>query len=214
MSEAKVVAEVRTGAGKGAARKARQSGLVPAIVYGSDVTPLPIQLNRQSLERLVSSVGTGRLVDLEVGDKKELVLLKEVQRHPVRGEIIHADFHKVRLDQEVTVTVPVVLVGEDTERTTDGGIIAVTLYEVTVSCLPTQIPESIEVSTEGLTIGSTITVADLKVPEGVTVMDDPEQAVVSIVAPRVEAEAEEGEEGAEAAEGADDEAAGDAEESE
>lgn len=198
MSEAKLVAEVRTGTGKGIARKARRAGLVPAIVYGSNVSPLAIQMDQAELQRLVASGGTGRLVDLQVGDEKQPVLLKEVQRDPVRGDIIHADFHKVRLDQEVSVTVPIVLTGE-TERTLDGGIIAVTLYELKVSCLPTQIPESIQVSTDGLAIGSTITVADLEIPEGITVQDEPELAVVSVVAPRVETEDAEVED--EAAEG-------------
>lgn len=211
MSETKLVAELRTESGKGAARRARRAGYVPAIVYGNDIEPVKIQLSRLELERFVANEGTGRLVNLEVGDKQDLVLLKDVQRHPVRGEILHADFHKVRLDQEVTVTVPIVLAGEETERTADGGIITVSAFEVTVSCLPTQIPESIEVSVEGLEIGSTVTVADLKVPEGVTVQDDPELVVVTVIAPQAGDAADTDEEGAEAAE---DEAAEAAEESE
>ena len=190
MSEAKIVAEMRSERGKGAARRARRAGYVPAIVYVSDIEPLPLQLNKLALERFVSSFGTGRLVDLQIGDKTDLVLLKEVQRDPVRGDIIHVDFHKVRLDQEVTVTVPIVLVGEQTERTPDGGLITQLMHEATVSCLPTRIPENIEVSVEGLPVGRTITDAALQVPAGVTLTDDPEQVVVSVVVPRAEAEPE------------------------
>lgn len=192
MSEEKLVAEVRTGVGKGVARKLRQAKKVPGVVYGPTMEPLAVQLDRPTLERFLSSAASARLVRLEVGPESHTVLVKQVQRDVTRGDIIHVDFHKVRLDQEVTTAVPVVLTGE-TERTKDGGIVAQQLYELNVTCLPTAIPESIEVSTEGLSIGDSITVAQVTVPEGVTLTDDAESVVVSVVAPQAEPVAEEAE---------------------
>lgn len=212
MSEAQVVAEIRTGKGKGVARKLRVAGKIPAIIYGQSIAPIPIEVDRGAIERLVAAGETGRLVNVRLGEKSDLVLFKEVQRDPVRGDIIHADFQKVRLDQAVSTVVPVVITGDD-ERESDGGIVAQQLHELRISCLPTQIPEAIQVSVAALKVGESINVADLVLPEGVTFEEDPETTVVSIVLPQREdeaAEADAADEGDEA-EGAAD--AADAEES-
>lgn len=190
MSEAKLVAEVRTETGKGFARKARSAGQVPAVLYGWKTDPQTIVVDAPSIERFAASAGAGRLVQLQVGSEAHTVLLKDMQRDPLKGRVLHVDFHKVRLDQLVTTNVGVSLTGE-TERTNDGGIIAQVTHELQVSCLPTNIPEVIQVSTDGLVIGSTVTVADLDLPEGVSVLDDPELTIVTAVAPRQETEDEE-----------------------
>ena len=111
------------------------------------------------------------------------MLIKEVQRDPARGDLLHVDFHKVDLDTEVQTTVPLVLVGEDA-RENDGGFSSQTLRDLQITCLPTKIPEQIEVDISGLKIGETLTVGDLTLPEGVQAMDDPDVGIVTIVAPR------------------------------
>lgn len=185
MSQIQLVAEKRERVGKGPARQARREGKVPGILYGYGVDPQGIALDAAVLDRFLGTTASTRLLELQVGDETHTVLVKEVQRDPVRGTLLHVDFHRVRLDQEVQAVVPLVVVGEE-QRASDGGIVTPNLHELTVSCLPTQIPAAITVDVSGLSLGDTVTVAELELPEGVTVVDDPETAVLSIVAPRTE----------------------------
>lgn len=187
MSET-LVAEVRSGVGTGAARRLRRSGRIPAVLYGVDTEPVPLSVEKSSLERLLGTEAATKLVNLQVGSVSHTVLVKEVQRDPLRGGILHVDFHKVRLDREVHATVPIVLEG-GVDRTKDGGIITLIVDELEVSCLPTKIPEHIVISAADLSIGDTVTVAQLTLPEGVTALEDPETVIVSVVAPLREEEA-------------------------
>lgn len=207
MSQVKIVAEPRTETGKGVARKARQAGRVPAVIYGTSMSPLPLSIDALTMDRFLMTAASGRLFEVQVGDEKHTVLMKDVQRDPARGTLLHVDFHQVPLDQAIQTAVPIIIVGE-TEREADGGVLALNMHEVQVSCLPTQIPDSITVDVKALAMGETVAVADLELPEGVTAVDEGDNAVVSIVAPRAaESEEETDEEAAEeAAEEADGEA--------
>lgn len=183
-------AEIRTEKGTGAAHRLRRQGLIPAVVYakaGSET----ISLSRRAAERLVAHAGTGRLVTLAVkrGKKSEKkpVLIKELQRHPVQGEIIHIDFHAVALDKAIETHVPVHLAGEE-KRTHDGAIIEQFLRELEVSCLPTQIPDSFIVDISRLPLGASIHVRDLTPPEGVRILTPAEDVVVTAAAPSAAAE--------------------------
>jgi large subunit ribosomal protein L25 len=203
MSEYKLAAENRSEAGKGAARRLRASGRVPAVLYGHGTKPQHLSVNaRQFGQALRTDAGVNVLISLEVGRNQHLALAKEIQRHPVKGNLIHVDFIQVRRGEKVHVQVPVHLVGE-APGAREGGILDQDLYQLNVEAEVTAVPEAVDADVSGLGIGDVLRVADLKAPDGAVILDDPEASVVSVVAPTVEAEpeAEEAEEG-EAAEGA------------
>lgn len=203
MSEYKLAAENRSEAGKGAARRLRASGRVPAVLYGHGTKPQHLSVDaRQFGQALRTDAGVNVLISLEVGRNQHLALAKEIQRHPVKGSLIHVDFIQVRRGEKVHVQVPVHLVGE-APGAREGGILDQDLYQLNVEAEVTAVPEAVEADVSGLGIGDVLRVADLKAPDGAVILDDSEASVVSVVAPTVEAEpeAEEGEEG-EAAEGA------------
>ncbi|MFL5794922.1 MAG: 50S ribosomal protein L25/general stress protein Ctc [Actinomycetes bacterium] len=203
MSEYKLAAENRSEAGKGAARRLRASGRVPAVLYGHGTKPQHLSVDaRQFGQALRTDAGVNVLISLEVGRNQHLALAKEIQRHPVKGSLIHVDFIQVRRGEKVHVQVPVHLVGE-APGAREGGILDQDLYQLNVEAEVTAVPEAVDADVSGLGIGDVLRVADLKAPDGAVILDDSEASVVSVVAPTVEAEpeAEEGEEG-EAAEGA------------
>jgi large subunit ribosomal protein L25 len=206
MPEYKLAAEKRSGAGKGPARRLRAAGRVPAVLYGHGTKPQPLSVDaRQFGQALRTDAGVNVLIQLEVERDQHLALAKEIQRHPVKGYLIHVDFIQVRRGEKVHVQVPVHLIGE-APGVREGGIADQDLYQLNVEAEVTAVPEAVEADVSGLGIGDVLRVADLKAPEGAVILDDPESAVVSVVAPTVEAEpeAEEAEEGelAEGAEGA------------
>jgi len=202
MSEYKLAAENRSEAGKGAARRLRASGRVPAVLYGHGTKPRHLSVDaRQFGQALRTDAGVNVLMELEVGGDRHLALAKEIQRHPVRGDFIHVDFIQVRRGEKVHVSVPVHLVGE-APGVREGGIADQDLYQVNVEAEVTNVPEAVDADVSGLNIGDVLRVGDLKAPGGAVILDDPEASVVSVVAPAVEAEPEaELEEGAEGAEG-------------
>jgi large subunit ribosomal protein L25 len=202
MSEYKLATENRSEAGKGAARRLRASGRVPAVLYGHGAKPEHLSVDaRQFGQALRTDAGVNVLIELEVGRQRHLALAKEIQRHPVRGDLIHVDFIQVRRGEKVHVQVPVHLVGE-APGVREGGIADQDLYQVNVEAEVTAVPEAVEADVSGLGIGDVLRVADLKAPGGAVILDDAEAPVVSVVSPTVEAEpeAEEALEG-EAAEG-------------
>ena len=180
-------AEVRSEKGKGIAHRLRQQGLLPAVLYGEEQKDLI--LNTRELQKLLSTQGSSQLITLKVKEgrkKQEIpVLIKELQYHPVKGNLLHADLYQVSMEQEVVVKVPVVLVGEE-ERVNDGSVIDLQLYEVEVSCLPANIPAKIEVNIAGLTMNNSITLADLTPPSGVQFVTPLSETVVAAYAPPVE----------------------------
>jgi large subunit ribosomal protein L25 len=202
MSEYKLAAENRADAGKGAARRLRAAGRVPAVLYGHGTKPRSLSVDaREFGHALRTDAGTNVLLELEVGRTRHLALAKEIQRHPVRGTFIHVDFIVVRRGEKVQVTVPVHLVGE-APGVREGGIADQDLYQVRVEAEVTAVPDVVEADVSGLGIGDVLRVGELKAPEGATILEDPEASVVSVVPPVVEPEPEEAEEAeAEAAEG-------------
>jgi large subunit ribosomal protein L25 len=203
MSEYKLAAENRSDAGKGAARRLRASGRVPAVLYGHGTKPQHLSVDaRQFSQALRTDAGANVLISLEVGRDQHLALAREIQRHPVRGDLIHVDFIQVRRGEKVHVQVPVHLVGES-PGVREGGIADQDLYQLNVEAEVTAVPEAIEADVSGLNVGDVLRVGDLKALGGAVILDDPDAPVVSVVAPTVEAEpaAEEAEEGEAAAEG-------------
>jgi large subunit ribosomal protein L25 len=200
-----LVAELRDATGKGVARKLRAAGRIPAVVYGKGVESQAISVDPSALQRLLQSTGAGMntLIELSVDGATRTVLVKELQRDPVRGRPLHTDFYLVELDKTVEVAVPIHLVGRP-EGVELGGILDHPLRELELECLPRAIPESVDVDVTALDVGDSIHVRDLELPEGVSVRTDGNLAVASVIAPAVveepvAEEAEEAEEGEEAA---------------
>ncbi len=217
-----LVAETREATGKGVARKLRAAGRIPAVVYGREAETKAISIDPSALQRLLQRGGAGMntLIELSVDDISRTVLVKELQRDPVRGRPLHADFYLIELDKTVEVSVPIHLVGKP-PGVEEGGILDHPLREIELECLPQAIPEGIDVDVSLLDVGDSIHVRDLTLPEGVSVQTDENQAVASVVAPAVVEEPvveelEEGEEavaeGEEAEEGSADAAEGKTEE--
>lgn len=194
MSTEILSATVRTEFGKGAARRARRAGLVPAVVYGHEGEPVHLDLPAHELFLIVRS-NKNAVVTLKTADAEQLALVKDIQRHPVSRAILHVDLLAIKAGEKVQVTVPLVVVGEPTPGTVHN----VEEFEIPVKAPVTAIPEGIEVDITGLEIGAVIRVSDLPVPEGVEIELDPEQDILSIQ--EVQEEPEEPAETTEPAEG-------------
>lgn len=183
MAEVRLQAKVRSDAGKGSARRTRAAGRVPGIVYGRGMDPISISVDRREfVTALLSDSGMNTLLDLEIDGDTTLALTKELQRDPVRGTLLHADFVKVDRTVEVEVEVPVHVVGE-APGAREGGVLENPLFTVHVRSLPGDVPEAIDADVSGLNLGDSLRVADLAEGRAFTILDDPETVVASVVAP-------------------------------
>jgi large subunit ribosomal protein L25 len=173
--------------GKEQAKKLRKSGFIPAVVYGQKTASLPLEIENKAFHLLLRhGLGENVLITLTSDNKKEKdrkVLIREIQRDPVGGDILHIDFHEVSLTRKLFIQVPVHIVGTP-EGITAGGILQHVLRELEVECLPTAIPEKIEVDVSHLKIGDSIHVSDLKL-DNVDIVSDPGSSIVSLVPPTV-----------------------------
>lgn len=193
MADYKLKAEKRTVTGK-KNEELRTSGIIPAVVYGKGKENENIQLERNSLNRVFSKAGENSLIDLEIeGEgKTRNVLASEAQVHPVTGDIIHIDFYEVRMDEEVETEVPLNFIGESPAVKDLEGTLITNKTEVTVKCLPANIPHNIEVDISVIaTFEDSITAKDLKIPANVELLTDPEETIAIVNPPRSEAELEE-----------------------
>ena len=178
-----LLAEERTEFGKGSARRARRAGKVPTVLYGHGAEPRHLDVPGHDLFLIVRG-NKNALVELKIEGKTQLALVKDVQVHPVRRDILHADFLAVKAGEKVDVEVPVVVVGEPVP----GTVHAVEEFTILVKAPATAIPEHLEVSIEGVEAGTALHVADLQLPVGVEVELDPETVVVSVQEAAEEAE--------------------------
>jgi large subunit ribosomal protein L25 len=213
-------AEKREAGGKGAARKLRQAGRVPGILYGKDLDNVPISLDAMEVEHLFQSISTeNTLVQLDIkGVKgKHETLVREIQSHPFKNELLHVDFMRVQKGVAVDLEVPVHLVGVPVGVRMHGGVLEQIIHEVPVRCIPSKIPESFEVDVSELDVEAALHVSDLTLDEGVEFTIDPERTLCQVVAPRgptleeLEAEAAEAALAEEAAEAAEPEVIGESE---
>ena len=190
MAENMLSAETRSETGKGANRRLRVSGKIPAVIYGKSRAAQSVTLDPKALETLLHKSGAGlnTLIDLSVSGRTDTVLVKELQRHPVHGSYVHVDFFKVDLTQKITVSVPIHFIGK-ARGVEFGGILDHPLRELEVECLPRAIPEFVEVDVSALEVGQAIHVSDVRLPEGVEVKTDPTLPVASVVLPAAEVEA-------------------------
>jgi large subunit ribosomal protein L25 len=190
MASASLNATSRTETGTGVARKLRQAGSVPAIVYGHGREPQPLTVNTRELERLLGSISvSSTVIDLSVDGKSSRTLIREIQRHPFKRTIVHVDFLALVAGEKITVSIPLRFVGTADGVRNSGGILEETMHQVHLRVDPSNIPEHIDVDVTPLTVGHSFHVGDLKLPEGVTVLDDEDATVCVISAPKTEAAA-------------------------
>ena len=190
MAEVKLAAKKREETGKGAARQARRSGRVPATLYGRGIEPVSIDVDRRDLiTAFHTDAGMNVLLDLEIDGSTTLVIARELQRDPVKGLLLHADFIAVDRTQEIEVEVPVHLVGEST-GVKSGGVLEQPLFAVQVRCTVSAVPDGIDADISQLEIGDTLRIADLAADGDYAILNDPEQPVALVAAPISEEELE------------------------
>lgn len=206
MKDIALAAEPRVGKGKGPAHQLRGTGHIPAIVYGPETEPTQVAVEERAFRTAMKQAGgQSSLFTLSVGGKQNKVILREIQRDPVSNKVLHLDFHAISMNKPIHIAIPVHFTGVSKGVKTEGGIMQVVMREVEISCLPTNIPEFVEVDVTELGIGDSVHISKLSIPNA-TILGEPTRTVVVISAPtiiKVEAPAAavEGAEGVVAAEG-------------
>src|SRR5215470_8849813 len=184
MATASLKATARSDAGTGFARKIRQSGNIPAVIYGHGREPQKLSLAEREVERLLGTISAAStVIELAVDGATARTLIREIQRHPVKRNILHIDFQQLVAGEKVTVSVRIRFTGTADGVRNSGGILAETMHELSVRCDPSMIPDHVEVDVTPLTIGHSIHVSDLSLPEGVQVLDEPNATVCVCTAP-------------------------------
>ena len=204
MKEVSLAVSSRTTKGKGPARRSRHEGNIPGVVYGPEVTPISVEVSERALRAAIKEAhGTSAIFNLDVDGKMNKVVIRDIQRDPVSSSVIHIDFHAISMNKPLHLSVPLHFTGTAHGVKTDGGILQTTMREMEISCLPTDIPEHIDVDVTELGIGDSIHVRDIEVPNA-KILAEP-QRTVAVVAPptvvKVDTPAEELAEGEEVAEG-------------
>ena len=187
MPEIVLDAQIGRVSGSAEARRLRREGLIPGTVYGHGTDPVSVAVGARDLRTaLPGEAGTNALLSLQAGQQTYLTLARELQRHPVRGTVTHVDFQIVRRDELISAEIPVNLVGEALEVQHGDGMVEQQLFSLPVRAFPADIPNFVELDITDLTVGTFLRVADLKLPDGVSVEIDPEVTVAAGLPPRLE----------------------------
>lgn len=183
MEQKQLNIELRDKTGKGISRQLRTKGLAPAVVYGKGIEPVAVSVNAKEFFAAVAGEG-GRntLITLQGGGALNgtVVIVADINREAIKGGLRHVDFHKIALDEKVKVEVSIRVVGS-AKGVKDGGLLDQVLHKLQIECLPTAIPEHIDVDVTELTLGHSIHVGELKLPAGVKALDDTRASVVTIL---------------------------------
>lgn len=206
MEQIDLKAQVRTTTGKGPARALRREGRIPAVLYGQKADSIMLSIDFKEFELIVKKANIGSvLLNLQIQNGKTITrpaMIKELQTNPVTGAFLHVDFYEIDMHRKITVSVPVVTRGKSA-GVEEGGLLQIVRRELELFCLPTAIPESIEVDISDLTIGDSIHVQEIELPAEVELPEETDFTVITVLAPKVEeepVEEEELEEGEEVAE--------------
>ena len=192
MEQVTLRTEPRTDKGTRPSRRLRRTGRIPAVVYGRGIDPLEVSVSQRELYgALRTEAGANALISLEGEHDEIIAVAREIQRHPVRGDITHVDLVKVSLDVAIQAEVAIDYQGDPLGVREEGGFVELIATSVLVEALPTEIPSSVAVNIDDLTIGDTLTVTDLPHVEGVTYLDEPDQPLLTVIIPRVVEETEE-----------------------
>jgi large subunit ribosomal protein L25 len=173
-----------------ATRRLRRTGAVPGILYGGGDDPVAFLVDERDLRHALAA--RGAVLELSVGETTTPAVLKDAQHHPVRGQTLHVDFLRVRLDQAIQATVSLELTGADeAPGVVEGGVLDHITREVTIEALPGDIPESLSFDVSSMQIGDTATLTSVDAPRGVTIVDDEETVIATLVPPTLDIDAEE-----------------------
>lgn len=186
MEEIKFSAEVRSADKK--AKHLLADGVLPCILYGQKEEALSIQCNATEFGKVYAKAGSNTIIDLQVGKNNEKVLVHEIQRDPVSSQIIHVDFYRLDLTQEITAKIPLEVTGTSESIKEQSGVLVVSFSELEVKCLPTKLPHKIEVDITGKMdkVGDSLHLKDIVLPEGVRFAEDPEVTIATITAARMQ----------------------------
>lgn len=190
MATAQLSASPRSTVGKGAARQLRSAGHIPAVIYGHAREPQSLAIPTREFEKLLERVSAeSTVIELNLESGVARTLIREIQRHPYKKQILHIDFQELVAGEKVSVNVPIVLTGTPEGVRLSGGILSQVLSELSILVDPVNIPRRIEADVTNVAIGHSLHVSDLNVPEGVEVLDDMDATVAVVSAPKVETEA-------------------------
>jgi large subunit ribosomal protein L25 len=185
MATASLSAETRSDRGKGVARKLRAAGRVPAVVYGHAREPQSLSLVARDLEKLLSQIAAGStVVELTLGGATTKTLIREVQRHPFKKQIMHVDFQELVAGEKVIVDLPLVYVGIPEGVRLSGALLEQILHSIEVRVDPSNIPNHIDVDVTHLAMGHSLHVRDIVLPEGLEVLSDEDATICAVIAPR------------------------------
>jgi large subunit ribosomal protein L25 len=191
---AEITLNVETGrpVGSRSSKRLRAAGKVPGVVYGHNTDPMPVAVEWKPLRQaLTTDAGLNALLDLVIDGKRQLSIVKEMQRHPLHQTIEHVDFLLISRDESITVDVPVLLVGEAEAVTREDGMVDHVLFDLAITAKPADIPNELTVDISAMTLGDTLRVGDLRLPAGVTTEVDPEEAIAIAQITRATIEADE-----------------------
>jgi len=185
MASAQLSGTVRENTGKGAARTIRRGGQIPAVIYGHGREPQSLAIDTRELEKLLDHISAeNTVIDLSLDGRSSRTLIREIQRHPFKRQILHVDFQELVAGEKVIVRLPIVLMGVPDGVRMDGGVLDQTLRDLEVEVDPANIPNHVEVDVTSLVIGSSVHVSDIVLPEGVEVVGDTDASVCVVSAPR------------------------------
>src|SRR5258705_13103686 len=185
MATVSLNADARDAKEKAAAPTLRSNGQIPAVIYGHGRDPQALALNARDLDKMLSHIqAESTVIEVTVGGHIAKTLIREIQRHPIKRQILHVDFQALVAEEKVTVSIPIVLQGIPEGVRLEGGVLDQTLREIEIEVDPSNIPDHVEYDVTNMVIGDSVHISDLKVPEGVEVLDDPETSVAVLAAPR------------------------------
>lgn len=186
MQKVKINAQPREKAGvRGELSKIRAQKNIPAVLYGEGLEPVSITVSQKDLAE-IQKAGSNAIIEMALPKGNENAIIKEIQYHVVSDEPIHVDFQRISMDKPLETVVPIVLTGDCTWVKENGGIVDHTVREVSIKCLPADIPHEIAVDITGLTLDKHVTLADLVAPKGVTILGEADRMIVHIMIPREE----------------------------
>ncbi len=185
MAIAQLSGVVRSGRGKGAARSVRRDGQVPAVIYGHKRAPQSLAINTRELEKLLEHISAeNTVIELSLDGRKSRTLIREIQRHPFKKQILHVDFQELVAGEKVIVRLPIILMGIPEGVRMEGGVLDQTLRDLEVEVDPANIPNHVEVDVSALIIGSSLHVSDIVLPDGVEIVGEADASVCVVAAPR------------------------------
>lgn len=190
-----LTADVRTASGKKVAKQLRYRGQLPAVVYGEGAAAIACSVDQRALTDLLKAHGRNAIISLSAGDTSQSTIIKDIQYHPVYDEILHVDFHRIDLTRKIVVEVPIHATGSSVGVRIGEGILEQMLHDLEVECLPTEIPDHVEIDVSDLDIGDSLHVSDIVLDgDDFSIVTDADRAVFAVAAPTLIIEEEEEEE--------------------